>query len=288
MPWLPTQQSIVVSEVWPWKHWCLNPTSNLPNLCKQVFSMPCSFHHQQASKEKYIHQVCALLLHQAVIQPPLLMPHCGNGRNPAQTAGQFILVQFQWKVWEYSQPIKLLHPHPSMHFHGNNTYRWVENLGAFFCNLTILSSFEDKLWIQLCTLCTLRYSQSISFVSFVGVWMLTDFIPFHSGIFFEWELKKSGVWSMLIIYFGSWFCSLTFRQICCMTCNASAAKKTEDLLVSWVPIWYFKAWLLCHLKMIFAFALSDFTQKSWHKSDALQDTIQEVAIILCSCSSKTY
>ena len=67
----------------------------------------------------------------------------------------------------------------------------------FFFNLIILGSFEDKHWRQYCTICTHGYSHSGLFVSFVEVPVFTDFVPLHN-IFFEWQVKKIVVWSMLI------------------------------------------------------------------------------------------
>ena len=96
------------------------------------------------------------------------------------------------------------------------------------------------------------------------------------------------VWSMWIINFWSWFYSFTFGWINYRKSNISTTKSTGDLWVLWVLIWYFKAWLLSHVKMTFAFACSDFTWKLRYKSDELPDTIQEVTITPCLHNTKTY
>ena len=90
--------------------------------------------------------------------------------------------------------------------------------------------------------------------------ILNAFVLCHSSAFFLWEVRKTGLRSMLMLNFGLWFCSLSFWWISCMKSNAYALKSTGELWVSWVPIWFLKEWILSHLKMMFTLALSDFPQ----------------------------
>ena len=245
------------------------PASNLPNLYEWVSSVLCWFNHQKAGKEKYIYQGSAQLLHQAVGWPPQLMSSCDISRDPAQAAEQYFWMPFWCRVWEYSQPIQSLHPHPSMHCSGNDNYRWGESWKPFFCNLTVLSSFENKHLRQLCTVCTHRYSQSCA--SCLVHWSTNVYwfcsFPFQSFLWVTREEDRG------LINFGLQFYSFTFGWMYCMKSNAFAAKSKRRSLGFRSTIWYFKAWLFSHLKMTIDFALSDFPPKSWCKSDFFQHCV---------------
>ena len=235
------------------------------NFCLQAFLMPCSFQCQQAGKEKCIHQGCAPLLYQAVGLLPPMMSSCGTGRNPSKEVEQHFLVSFQYTVWEYSQPIQSSLSHPSMHFPGNNIYNQVENLGVSFFTIWQFSvPLKISIWGNFEPSAHTDTTIVALFVSFVEVWIFSDFVPFYCSVFFEWQVKNIEVWSMLTINFGLWFCSLTLGQISCIKSNAFAANSTGDLFVSWVPIWYFKDWLFSHIKITFTFALSDFPWNLQH------------------------
>ena len=145
-------------------------------------------------KEKYIHQGCVPLLHQAVGLPPPPTSSIGTGRNQAQAVEQNFLLLFQCRVWEYSQPIQSLPFNPSMHFPSNDSYSWMENFwNAFFTiqpfwvplKISIGGNFEPSSHTgtarvaQFCHL--LKYKCSL--ISLL----------LYSKVFFEWQVKNIGV-----------------------------------------------------------------------------------------------
>ena len=88
------------------------------------------------------------------------MSSCDIGKNPTQAVKQHFLVQLQWMVWEFFNPFKhCTLVHPCILQTKVLTASW--KCGKCLCSTpTILLTFENQHWRQLCSICTHCHSKS--------------------------------------------------------------------------------------------------------------------------------
>ena len=82
------------------------------------------------------------------------MPSCDIGKNSTWVVEQHFLVLLQWMIWEIFNPLKhctLIHP--CIFLTMVLTANW--KCWNHYCNNpTILFTFENQYWRQLCSICT--------------------------------------------------------------------------------------------------------------------------------------
>ena len=100
-------------------------------------------------------------------------------------------------------------------------------------------------------------------------------------------MKKTGVWSILIMYFFMICLTYIFPyllyEIKCIWC--CLCRKALKFIL---PIWYLNPCAFNHLYTIKDLAPSVVAQKIQHKSDAFLDTVHVITTIHCSQSSNIY
>ena len=104
-------------------------------------------------------------------------------------------------VWEFFQATQTLDPCPSMHLSDNSIHSQLEKLETLLQQSYYSVSFENEPWRQLHAINRDCHCKSGPYCVMCGVWMLIVFTSLISKVCLEWELKKTGVWSILIIYF---------------------------------------------------------------------------------------